>query len=366
MNETKATTGWSKEDAAYDAIRGMALRLGAGEKMPTINELCAILTISRSTLDRVFRKLEGNHIIRRKHGSGIFVSEFIDQKTIGLVIGHKVFDSNHSQFWVLMLQAAQEIAKQKNADIRFYFDCPTLETGNREGVHIAEDIKNDRLDGLISVALPPQREWLKQFTLPNVSFGRHTDEPFSVSLNNRVGYTFAAESLIGLGCTTFGFFGHSSYTSGPRNSQLFREALQLHGFTLEDKHLFHINRFDFYKNHYELGYYLAQEMFGPEGSLNYVPQEVEGLAIADDLLAKGFLDALNLMGIPFRDHFHIATMANHKATTLQIYEDHLNLIQFPVEDVMSNMFELLGMLMEGGHPHPPHRVIEPILVKAKK
>lgn len=357
---------WSKEDAIYDTISGMARRLGSGGRMPTISQLCETLSISRSTLDRVLRKLESNNIVRRKHGSGIFVSELIGRKTLGLVIGHKVFDSNHSQFWILMLQAAQELTKRNKDEIRFYFDCPTLESGEREGVHIFEDLYNERLDGLLSIALAPQREWLEQFELPKVGYGDTGNEPCTVSLNNEVGYRFAAQSLIEVGCQSFGFFGLYPVISGKRNSQRFREGLQVDGFTLDEDNVFNLKRFDFDKNHYEMGRFLAEEMFRKDGSLKEYPAKLDGISISDDLLAKGFLDTLTLMGVNFRDHFHIATMANRGATTLQLFEKQLHLVQFPVDDVMVMMLELLDMLMNGRMSRAPHRVIDPILVRASQ
>lgn len=352
---------WSKEDAVFETISSMARRLGPEGQLPTVSQLCQTLSLSRSTLDRVLRKLEARQIIKRVHGSGIYVSPHVGRKTVGFVVGQLIFDRGHSPFWVQLLQSAQEAVRQKSDDIRFYFECPSIkDTAIREGSHLHEDLMARRLDGLLTVATAPQRTWLERWQIPVVGLGRQGKEHATVDTNSNKTYALGAECLLQAGCQSIGLLSVLPTFSGPSHQAMLSEALRVHGYTLDPGLVIDPSIVGRSGTHDHYGQIVARELFSDKGALQHVGKKLDGLFIVDDLLAYGFLHGLHRYGA--HNRLKVATMCNEDSLLLQLYHQDIFRIARRPDIEVKAMYALLSDCMNGRQPKPADLVIDPILI----
>ncbi|WHH60633.1 GntR family transcriptional regulator [Petroclostridium sp. X23] len=76
--------------------------LQPGDKLPPERELVKLLKVSRSTIREVLRTLEMNHVIKVKHGSGIFIAS-LD----GVLLSQYSSSKDHKESFKLLKQIAQ-------------------------------------------------------------------------------------------------------------------------------------------------------------------------------------------------------------------------------------------------------------------
>jgi GntR family transcriptional regulator, transcriptional repressor for pyruvate dehydrogenase complex len=68
--------------------------LEAGSKLPPERELADQLKVNRTTIREALHRLEGMGLIEIKHGSGIFVKDFLESGSLNLA-GHMLFPNGH-------------------------------------------------------------------------------------------------------------------------------------------------------------------------------------------------------------------------------------------------------------------------------
>jgi hypothetical protein len=139
----------SKTVSAREALLKLAEARGPGVKLPTLQQLCARLEVSRTTLERAMVPLERRGLLQRKHGSGIYVCDRIRQKTIGVVFGGDIFSPGFSPFWGLLLEAVCRQAGDRRMRPRPYIDISAGHEGLLGHVQLVEDLDAGRLDGLL-------------------------------------------------------------------------------------------------------------------------------------------------------------------------------------------------------------------------
>jgi DNA-binding LacI/PurR family transcriptional regulator len=142
----------SKTEQASAALVALLHTRGPGIKLPTIEEMCALFGVSRTTLEVALQTVERRGLIRRRRGSGIYGTERIRQRTIGMVFGGDIFSAGFSPYWSLLLQAVGTHAGAFGVAPQAYLDIPQGQGGLGGHPQLFDDLEAGRLDGLLLFA----------------------------------------------------------------------------------------------------------------------------------------------------------------------------------------------------------------------
>ncbi len=346
------------------AVLDLAAARGPGVKLPTLQELCDQFDVASGTLDRILRQIEERGVLRRKHGSGIYVTDRIRQKTVAVVFGGDIFSSGHSPFWHLLLQAVRKQAGDRPDRLfQAYLDISTARDGLGGHEQLAGDLASRTLDGLLLFTPDETNDEagrLYATGVPLVVFGGRAPG-WRVTHDSAPLIRLAARELAARGCRRIGLLGLDVLPHRPLLEAELRAAgadAQLADWSFETWS----SRVSGAVTRERLGFELAQRMVAaPDG----LPLP-DGLVSMDDTLTRGAIAALLLAGLmPGRD-VHIATGANKGSPVLDPYADDLIRIEYdPAENVRAAL-EMLDTLMDGGTPPANPVLIEPKLVAREK
>jgi DNA-binding LacI/PurR family transcriptional regulator len=341
-----------------EALLELARVRGPDGKLPTLQEMCEQFDIARGTLERAMAALEQRGLLYRKHGSGIYVTTRIRQKTIGVVYGGNIFTpEQYSPFWLLLLQAVRKQgANRSELRLQTYLDIPQADEGFGGHAQLMRDIANHRLEGVL-LFTPDYRfdepGQLRASGVPLVVFGG-AEPHWSVLHDPKPLIRLAAHELAAKGCRRIALLGADVL---PHRALLESELCALnHSAECLDWSL------ETWGSRLPGG--MSRERFGCEvarraAAAGELPPD--GLLSMDDTATRGVIAALLEAGIrPGRD-IQIATGANKGSPVLGPYENNLIRLEYdPAESVRASM-EMLETLMAGGTPPVNPVLIEPSL-----
>ena len=333
------------------ALRDLAFRLGPSIKLPTVNDLCKSLKISRYTLMDALDILEQQNILYRRQGSGIYVSPKLHRKSVCVLfssafIAPKVL----SPFWgILWSLIAKEMERRNNTASEYYsfhlmFQSDEVET---DVISLPEEvmamIRAQKIQGVLALGLCRATfEWLVEQGIPSVTFagfGTHT-----VNLDNKEEARMAVDSLVAQGCQRVGRWDFSARLRPEdwRNDvtyQVFIQSLQDHGREFYPE-LRKSGDPMLYLSGQEQGYQLVMDVFG-----HAVGPKPDGIYISNDMVTSGALSAFRELGIQVGEDVKIVTHGNIGSPILFGEEKHLTILALDTVELVETMFASLGALM---------------------
>ncbi len=343
----KPLSGNRKRESAQTAIRSLAQRIGPEMKLPTIQEFCGSLNVAKATIDTALDALEIEGVIRRRRGSGIFVTPQIAQKSIGLVFGHNIFDMSVSPFYALLMRRCRERAVSHDERFSFFIDpLPGEVAGGEPPVHrdLANAIEAGRLHGILLVARNSEEEesWLRAQDVPVVSLGLDGSDRPLVAIDQNEFVRIGVEALFEKGCRRIGLILPYSRDSlvGSKIIRAFDEELRLRGLVNSFKRLWAPPEWPEIaaETPQECGRIAFDAIFGSQS----VP---DGLIIGDDMYTRGALSAAKDRGVEIGHDVKIASHANRGSPVLVNCADGISLIEVDPNEVVEAMFEILESLM---------------------
>ena len=359
----------SKEELIYDTLRGMCMRLGPNSQLPTVSQLCETIGASRSTLDRVLRRLEEDHILVCRHGSGIYVSPQLTRKTVGLVFGHNIYGQNHSPFWHMMLDAARQLAEKRQHELRVYFDCPSSTEESPRSYHISKDAGAGRLDGFLALCPATQREWMMQWNRPVVALTDKGPRTGTVIVDPALQIHLAVKALREAGCKRVAFVSVAPSPEDPQGvsdvrTQMFRREVQAQNLVLSEELVWLLPWWKpEYRGHTfeEFGFDAAKERF-PAYRKGTRPQ-ADGIIVSDDMMARGVIAWLHKAGWPVGDAVHLAAFTNAGSPALKFFHDEIFRVESDPLLIMEAMFDLLEGSMAGRNAGQDFVMVKPELIR---
>ncbi len=313
-------------------------------KLPTIEEMCAQFNVSRTTLEPALKSLERRGLLRRRHGSGIYVTERIRQKTIGVVFGDNIFSPGFSPYWSLLLQAVGAQASACGVRPQAYLDIPQGTSGLGGHAQLFEDLDAQRLDGLLLFA--PHYDYdevgpLRAYGIPLVlSWDAPPD--WVVTYDHDAGIRLAAREIARQGRR------HIGLLAAPAYRPLLAAELPRHGLgTIDDW------SYDTWATiipgagtREHCAYQMTQQLLS-QAAQHPLPEVVVSL---EDTATRGVLTALLQAGVhPGRD-VTIITSANTGSPVLTPYAKELICLTFDPADEVRAALTMLETLMNGGTP----------------
>ncbi len=348
----------NKSETVGEALIALARARGPGVKLPTFEELCLQFSVSRTTLERALEPLERQGLLRRKHGSGIYVQPAVRLKTVGVVFGGDIFSPGFSPFWSLLLGSVRQQAGGRDLQPRAYFDLSQGSSDCDGHVQLFEDLEAARLHGLMLFA--PQSNddyrWLDAYSVPRVAFG-NAGSLWHVSFDYDAFFRLATAALARTGCRRVALLGHGVLAHLPTVEATFREA-GLDGVQFDDWSYETWSKIiPGAGSHEHCARALAQRLLADIG---HTPLP-DAVISTEDTATRGLVAALQQAGLqPGRD-LRIVTSENTGSPVLDPFADGLTRIAFNPADVIRAALGMLDTLMAGGTPPE-----NPVLVRPEE
>ena len=362
--ESKSKITASKREDVKAFLRLEARAIGGGCKLPTVLELCGKLDVAKATVNSALDELQDEGILRRRRGSGIYVSEQIDQKCIALVFGKNIFSTNQSPFCSMVLERSRERAASHDETFSFFFDIPLAGGEQTYPVHLdlADAFERNRLHGVLLVSWRSLEQvgWLKAQGVPVVTL---TASPMG---SNCVGPDYSAlvrmgaRALAGQGCRRIGLISALDLLGdGKLQTAVFREELTELGLPEHDGQIWLHPDTETSEmsqmSHEEQGYWALMKLLETDRNA------LDGVVINDDMMARGALAAARKLGLTVGSELKIATHANKGALTLTGHESHITRLEVDPDKLVEAMFGILERLMAGGKSSRKPHLIYPEL-----
>ena len=333
----------------------LATERGANIKLPTMQELCSRYDVARGTLERALAPLEQRGLLYRRHGSGIYVSPTIAQKTVGLVFGGDIFSPGYSPFWNLLLQAVRGQAREQGQSLRGYFDV--AETAGDFGgqAQLIEDLDARRLDGVLLLSPQYYRDeagLLRKYGVPFVVLGGGPSD-WWVTLDWDQFLRAAARELAPAGSRRIGLIGPLAYAA--TLAQALREAGTGEPVIADWSYETWAPVIPGAGSHENCARRVTEQMIAAAATAP-LP---DTLVSTEDTATRGALIALMEAGIkPGRD-IRVITAANKGSPVLEAWADDLVQLAFDPTEIMQAALGMLETVMNGGKPAENPVLIRP-------
>ncbi len=394
----------TKMQSVRARLTELAHDLGPGAKLPTVVQLRDRLGVSVATLNTALGDLEGQGVLNRRHGVGIYVSPRLLHRSIALVCDPSFFQSvGASPFWGSLVEHARARAAAHDEAFTLHFAQPSplvpvfaqtaVAPGDAGGLSggaewsrpaappvalgesLAADIAGGRLDGVIGIGLgldiarwiesQPARTPLTTFAGPSRRI---------VVVDSAALVRMAVEQLAAQGCKRIALWSPIA-PARPNNAApsswsessgriAFRETLARCGLPFDPalvrenieraQSAWDAGKAVVSETHQQQGYKTALAVFASaENAPGGVAAPPDGVVITDDMMTLGALAALQNQGIaPGRD-VRIASHANIGSPALLGRESDLTLIEFDSSEVVVALFDLLEAAMLRGDSYAP-------------
>lgn len=322
--------GGAKSAQAKQQLIATAKVLGPGAKMPTIRRLCQTLGVSVVTLDKIFRQLEQEGVISRRHGSGVFIADDFGQTHIGLVFDEYNFHSSSSTFCSQLIDAIRRRSALLGDQFSLFFN---YSQGNASGDICAHDLRRaleeQRLSGIILMG--PRQEKLLKFLLdkniPVTGMSSHPTMPYRVGIDYLDMFRQAAAYVSRLGADSPVIL--SPFSQEDSRSKQFAEYVE------------HQTQWDAARIVSPGKTSADPTQVAEDGidRLKQVPVRFDSILSLDDTMTLGAYRACGpaFAGLPVISH------SNESSSILSAFEKRIARLEISVNEIIDSLFELLDM-----------------------
>ena len=374
----------SKQQSTRARLEEIAHEVGAGGQMPPIRQLGSDLGVSLSTLNAALAELEDRNVIRRRQGSGIFVSPSLNRRNLCLLCDPGILlEFGTSPVWSLLVEAARRRAGDLNEDLSIHFAQISTGVSTEAALHerLARDIAGGNVHGVLSIGLPHAlTRWIEGCGVPVVAFAGAAD--YFVWMSGQEMIAAGVDALARQGCRALALWSPLSARRpeppAHESVQAFRDALDAHGLPYQaDLSERFAPRIDsgspWTQSSPGQGFDAMSRVAGGDGP------RPDGIVSTDDMLTQGLLMAMGRHGLCVGRDIHVATQSNRHSPALLGWERAITRIEYDPAEIVSAMFDALEALLRGETPvgatpvpddpslpdyHPPekHLLVRPRII----
>ncbi|GCE12886.1 substrate-binding domain-containing protein [Tengunoibacter tsumagoiensis] len=336
----------SKIEHLCTRLREIASAQGPNTRLPTVDELCLLLSTSRVTLTEVLKQLESQQVLYRQHSKGIFVSPYIHRKNIGIVLNSTLFMARGASpfwgmLWGLFAQEARKREMQGNL-LHSFYGAFQGETQIELPEECQQMILAQRFQGVLTIGLSVQEnEWILDQGVPCVAFAGGC--PWVVALDQLQFVRMAIRSMAQQNCRSLEFWLHSSYGENDPDLVEQLDGIQANQGLIFDSVQLRIGHER--PTLQEQGYQMAMEVFGQTKK-----PHPDGIILLDDMMTDGVLAAFQVLGIHTGQDVTIVTHSNLNSMLLFTALPGITVLEFDPTETVQAMFTLLDTLMMGQTP----------------
>ncbi len=358
----------SKQSRLVTQLVALACRLGPGEKLPTIRDMCSTFHVAIVTLSAALDVLEVRGVVKRTHGHGIYVSEQINRKSIALVLGHDIFETGLPPFYSLFIQACRRTLRTQGKHVFYFADLPeAVSSGSPFPVRedLTDAIRDNLLHGLILAPQTSARQvtWFRSTGIPVVGL-TCSGEAGTFSIDYHAIIEEGVGALASVGCRNLALISPFDYQAetgllNPRRDDIhvFHRTLNQYGLSRhEDGFLSNHPDGDGNGPFFRLGTNAAKQLFVGDDKRSHP----DGVLILDEAVAAGFLPAVQMMGLRLGQDVHVATHANLGVELLDPYVSSIHRLLIDPDEVFNAAFTMLDAAMKQPSILPDSVLIRPL------
>jgi DNA-binding LacI/PurR family transcriptional regulator len=348
----------SKTEETRERLLALARDLGPDAQLPPVRDLQGQLGVSYSTLDAALSELERRRAIVRRHGSGIFVSPRLHQRTVYLICNPvHLYLFGESPFWRMLLEYTRDRAGEQDVHFHLHFArsvaLPSRPAYPPDPSELSESLRAEltsgQVQGVISVGLDhPTTRWIEAQGVPVVSFAGAAG--YIVNLSNEEAVRLGVEELARQGARRVALWTPCS-PSPPRHlTAVFRAALTARGLPFDpaDVQPAPSSR-PVSEDPAWTGYRYAESLFHPDGSRDD-SRWPDAILSTDDMVTQGVLMAFQRRGVRVGADVRVATHANAGSPALLGWLPSLTRMEFDPGLLARVLFDTLTTLLDGGTP----------------
>ncbi|MBC8134784.1 MAG: substrate-binding domain-containing protein [Fibrella sp.] len=373
---TEKTPTPTRTQSACNSLRRIADELGANARMPSFLELRENLKVSVVTLNKALERLEGQQVLYRRHGVGIFVSQEVSRKTVALMCNPIFFTAAEvSPFWHILVEQVRASVSREGHRLLFQFTTDPS-NGDHNGIalqmEVMEAVKAGRIHGVLGIGISEGISiWLKAHGVPVIAFAGYSNyqdhEHYAVSFDNSQLVTVGVPLLVEKGCQRIGIWTAFGYHLGAEDTGekdalvarfeavLAESRLPFHPeLVWEARHLPILPDGRRVETFWEQGYRTANAVLdGPQ------EQHPDAIICNSELMVQGALIAMEKRGMRLREDMEVVGHANIGSRILSPWEDDIVRVANDPAEMARVMLLQLEARMRGESPEPRHRMLIP-------
>lgn len=357
MNTLTDNKPVKKTTQATESLRRLVDEIGPDAKLPTYLELLSSLSVSRTTLNAALDELEGQRVIYRRHGVGIFTAPRQRCQTIAVVCNPHFFQGkNHSPFWDVLLSGTRERAAQDAFACEVHF-CKNNEPDTLTfSDNLLHSLRSGYVHGVVGIGMNrAARRWLAENDTPYVSFGGPGQ--WYVGVDRVTVIQLGVQTLAELGCRRIAMLSpvipFKTYSTPEEDShiriEIFRTALEHFGLPFYPQ-LALLNLDLVAEGSHTTTLSLQEQGFHSVHQAYASGEGPDGLLFGNDVMAVGGMAALRELHLNVGQDVQVATHSNKGTTLLTPYEDVLIRLEVDPTEIVDTLFSAIRDLMAGETP----------------
>lgn len=162
-----------------DILRSKVLpRHQAGQRLPTERQLSERFAVSVVTVREALRSLAQEGLVKRRHGSGTYVTDRRQQQHVGVYAEMDIFHPRISYFWLRLIRQLRLFFEERGFRVRLYLGHlqPGDEPNEPTCADFLKDVAHDRLCGVATIATPPHPKWMERLQKQDIPIVGGADE----------------------------------------------------------------------------------------------------------------------------------------------------------------------------------------------
>lgn len=346
-------------------ILSIARKIGPGNRLPAVRTLSSDLKVSIATLDRAVAKLATYGLVDRQHGRGIFVSDMMKYRQIGMVFFADPMNPSASFSQRLVLGHLHRSAEQKGMKFRLYLSLPEGSPELRSQSELYHDLQEGIIEGVLTWGEPVSPDDHRMIDLaelapaetPIVKFSNRGTDGSRVSLDYAGMIDQAAKILAQRGCRRIGcLINKAEFFRGPGSCiQQFLQTMSELGLDADESHCISVQALR--SSMQQADDSLSLQKVGAEAITRLAGQmgSWDGLISTDDMVSAGALPAMAMRGMVAGRNLVVASLVVDGSPSLQGWEDHLVALRVSPAEIAHKMLELLDARLNN-HTEPDREV----------
>ncbi len=340
-------------------LSDLARELGPDAKLSTTRELRKSLNVSQATLDSALKGLELQGLIRRRRGSGLYVSPHVRTRRIALVFAQGIFGGRANVWDQLLFKALRPVARGRNCLVTYYFFDADHDDAEHGPQQLAVDLQQGRVEAMIvSGMMEGHMRQLQALAAPCVFFT--SDQACKPRVDSNAGVAIAegVHLLARRGCRRIAMAYPDFELTGDQRSHvrlvpLFRQAMQDEGLAVQDDLLI-----PFHSDFSPSRPLEASTRFYE--SWNTWQVRPDGLFSTDDQYTSGIVQAAKLLKVRIPQDLVIASHANHG---LNLFGDaDVMRIELDPATIAQVLLDAVDELLAENQPVTEVRLVQPQVV----
>lgn len=320
-------------------------------RLPSIRALMTKFDISQATVTSALNRLEGQGVLYRRQGSGIFVSPDRSTRPI-LVLANSDIVQSPSGFWEVLLRniRLRYADAPERIELRYtnsgVFSSHQLEPGRQISDGLLENLRAGAFSGLylicVSVGL---MKLIRECDIPHVGFA--CPARYDIHMAWLEACQMGVGALAKLGCKRIAQYNPSHAAT----REVFLAALRTHQISerpvsREEACGAPDTPFGFHTL-VQNGFRSAMLAFGPDSNPSNRP---DGVISLDDMFTQGYLMGLQVSGVELGGDVQVATQTNYESPSLLAWQDRIVRMEFRVAEIAETMHAALEALIQKQEP----------------